>query len=273
MILQQIQSCGFQIAYKEVNSEQTKTILFIHGNSCSHRTWYKQFSGTEFKDYRLIAFDLPGHGASSDSADPANDYSPLRLGEILANAIKPLAGNDPFVLTGFSLGTNVVSEVLNHQMKPSGIILAAPSLLGKNYGLEKAFNLNASKVFFSDDSDKAVVSSFFENEILSGIKDDKTIHTEDFMKTRSPFRTSLLQSAALGKLSDEIQLLEQHGGPVMVMFGEKDSLLNTGYLDNPPFDLWKGNVVKIKDAGHYCHIDQPVVFNNLLGEYLKDVFK
>ena len=52
-----------------------RPILLIHGNSSSSRIWQKQLQGPLGAKYRLIAIDLPGHGASSPPPNPEQDYS------------------------------------------------------------------------------------------------------------------------------------------------------------------------------------------------------
>ena len=52
-----------------------RPILLVHGNSSSSRIWQKQLQGALGAKFRVIAIDLPGHGASSPPPDPAQDYS------------------------------------------------------------------------------------------------------------------------------------------------------------------------------------------------------
>src|SRR5579863_2300090 len=104
---------GIRIAYLEQNSRpENKTIFFIHGNSVSSRTWRKQLVDPLFSDHRLIAIDLPAHGDSGTAADPAHTYSLPMLANLMAKAVRLLANNQPFILAGVSLSTNIVAEML-----------------------------------------------------------------------------------------------------------------------------------------------------------------
>jgi pimeloyl-ACP methyl ester carboxylesterase len=47
-------------------------VLLIHGNSLSLR---KQLGGALPRKYRLVAFDLPGHGESGDALEPSRTYT------------------------------------------------------------------------------------------------------------------------------------------------------------------------------------------------------
>jgi non-heme chloroperoxidase len=66
---------GLTISYDDVNESKEDIIFFIHGNSQSRNIWDVQLHASQFANYRLIAFDLPGHGQSSASDNKFYDYS------------------------------------------------------------------------------------------------------------------------------------------------------------------------------------------------------
>jgi pimeloyl-ACP methyl ester carboxylesterase len=50
---------------------QGPPVVLIHGNSSSSRVFSRQLDGPLGQRFRLIAVDLPGHGASDDAKDPS----------------------------------------------------------------------------------------------------------------------------------------------------------------------------------------------------------
>src|ERR1700732_4882184 len=50
-------------------------VLLIHGNSFCREVFRHQMLGRLAESHRLIAFDLPGHGQSSDAPDPMRTYT------------------------------------------------------------------------------------------------------------------------------------------------------------------------------------------------------
>src|SRR5512135_3698386 len=63
---------GVNISVQEWGNPDGPEIIFIHGFLQSHLTWWKQVTDTMVaKKFRLITFDLPGHGASDKPLDPA----------------------------------------------------------------------------------------------------------------------------------------------------------------------------------------------------------
>jgi pimeloyl-ACP methyl ester carboxylesterase len=50
-------------------------VLLIHGNSSCKEIFRSQFESEALAALRLVAVDLPGHGASGDAHDPAAGYT------------------------------------------------------------------------------------------------------------------------------------------------------------------------------------------------------
>jgi pimeloyl-ACP methyl ester carboxylesterase len=61
-----IQSYQLKISYLEVNPNQQKTILLIHGNSASKEFFEPLMNEKALQGFRMIAVDLPGHGESTN---------------------------------------------------------------------------------------------------------------------------------------------------------------------------------------------------------------
>ena len=69
---------GVPLNVTEGGSPLGKEILFIHGVSQSYLSWLPQLNSDQLKGFRLVAFDLRGHG---NSAKPWNneDYADSRI--------------------------------------------------------------------------------------------------------------------------------------------------------------------------------------------------
>jgi len=81
-----------------------KTIVLIHGWTCDHTLWQPQIEGLS-RQYRVLAVDLPGHGASG----PAPDYTMTRFARAV-EAVMRAEGVERAILAGHSMGGAVMLE-------------------------------------------------------------------------------------------------------------------------------------------------------------------
>lgn len=265
---------GLKIAYFEKNPTADKMIFFIHGNSCSSRMWAKQLHSELLTNYRLIAFDLPGHGKSSASENPLEDYSPIGTAKILSSAVSKLAGKAPCILVGFSYGTNLVAEMLEYDVAPLGIVLMGACVIGQNFGLEKAFAQRTTPSIFSyNETEVGLVESFFLESMNAGNEKDLQNAIEDYLSANPVFKPTIFRTAGEGKITDEIQNLKNLGIPVCLIFGKTDRLVNIDYLDESPFSIWTNSVYKLPGAGHWVNIDDAAKVNQLISDYADEMFK
>ena len=101
--------------------------VLIHGNSCSSRAFSKQLDGMLGERFRLVALDLPGHGASDDARDPAI-YSFENQAKTVRASIEALGLSDAR-LVGWSLRGHLALELARDLPRARGfLIFGAPPL-------------------------------------------------------------------------------------------------------------------------------------------------
>jgi pimeloyl-ACP methyl ester carboxylesterase len=269
-----IHVAGTKLAYLDKNEEKENIIFFIHGNSLSSRSWNAQLNSELLKDYRLIAIDLPAHGDSEVAANPATDYSIPGLGAIMALAIKSLAGSSPYLMTGLSLGTNILAESLAFELRPGGIVLAGSCLVGEKYSLDSfAYPDTHIHVVFTEQAPENEVRKYAAQVMTN---DKEAIVDEfiaDYYGVKLPFRSVLMNSIQEHQFNDEIELVGSVNKPVLMIFGKDEQIINPDYLDDIPLNLWNQKIYKIPGASHLVNSDQPEAFNKLLAAYAADIFK
>lgn len=264
---------GIDLAYGEKNPSASHSIIFIHGNSVSARSWRKQWEDPLLEPYRLLAIELPAHGDSGVADDPATAYTLPALGQLLALAVRELTGDKPFLLAGVSLATNVMAEMLPHGIGAAGLLLAGPCVVGAEVPLEKLVKpgTHVSVVFMDEAGDEEVQQYGRETSLARG--EDQQIFLEDYYQVAAPFRSALGQSIAAGQYSDQVALLREAGLPLLVIFGADEQVIDPDYLDEVALPIWKDRIVKIPGASHLVNIDQPEAFNQQLAGFAREVFK
>lgn len=102
---------GVRIAVQESGNPGGLPIIFIHGLLGSHLNWEKQLNDPQLQRFRLITFDLRGHGLS-DKPQQSQAYSDgKRWAEDLRAVIEQSHARNP-LLVGWSLGGAVMTNYL-----------------------------------------------------------------------------------------------------------------------------------------------------------------
>jgi pimeloyl-ACP methyl ester carboxylesterase len=102
---------GVDLQVTEAGNPAGKPILFIHGYSQSAFSWRKQFAGDLRGDFRLIAFDLRGHGESGKPVQP-EAYTESRPWADDVAAILDALELRSVMLVGWSYAGYVIADYL-----------------------------------------------------------------------------------------------------------------------------------------------------------------
>jgi non-heme chloroperoxidase len=102
---------GLRLHAREWGQLDGPELLFIHGWSQSDLCWTKQISGNLARRFRIVTFDLRGHGFS-DAPRGAGHYTDARLwADDIAAVIDQVGLKHP-VLIGWSYGGFLISDYL-----------------------------------------------------------------------------------------------------------------------------------------------------------------
>lgn len=105
---------GLTIAAQEWGNPNGPEILFIHGFSQSHLSWMRQVNSDLAKEFRIITYDLRGHGASDKPEDPAK-YRDGKAWADEVQAVMDAAGLKRPVLVGWSYAGRVISDYVTYR--------------------------------------------------------------------------------------------------------------------------------------------------------------
>src|SRR5471030_1522701 len=130
---------GLTISAQEWGNPSGPEILFIHGFSQSYMSWMRQVDSDLAREFRIVTYDLRGHGNSDKPLDPAR-YRDSRAWGDEVQAVIDAAGFKRPVLVGWSYAGRVISDyVATHGAgKLAGInfvdasIKANPEFVGDN---------------------------------------------------------------------------------------------------------------------------------------------
>ncbi len=241
-------------------------VVFIHGNSSSREVFHKQFHSDLFKSYRLISFDLPGHGASGDAVKKTSTYPLPGLADATLELFERLNVRTP-VLVGWSLGGHIAMELMSRKVPLSGIFITGSPPVGAV--ISEGFRGNllsglASKGQFVEQEVSQFAKKVFGNEPS----------WEDVIRRTDPeFRSILFSAERRGEKSDQRAVVGSTSIPTAMVNGADDPIVNLDYIDQVPYgNLWKKMCLRVARSEHAPFLQNPTAYNALLAEFLADVF-
>jgi len=102
---------GVTLAIQESGNPDGPAIIFIHGLLGSRLNWKRQVDSRQLARYRMITYDLRGHGLSGKPAGQAAYREGRRWADDLAAVMTATQARKP-LLVGWSLGGTVISNYL-----------------------------------------------------------------------------------------------------------------------------------------------------------------
>lgn len=102
---------GVKLVVQESGNPNGPTVIFIHGLLGSRLNWERQTSSPELQRFRMVTYDLRGHGLSDMPTNVDAYTDGRRYADDLNAVIKATGSNHP-VLVGWSLGGAVMSNYL-----------------------------------------------------------------------------------------------------------------------------------------------------------------
>ncbi len=246
-------------------------LLMLHGSGMSRHAFDRQLNSALASRHRLIAIDLPGHGDSSDAADPATGYSITGLAACAAAAMSEL-GIARCAVFGWSLGGHLAIEMMaaNPELVAGIMVTGAPPIGRGPIAMLRGFQarwdmLLASKQTFSRRDAERYARLCFGNEPPQGI-------IETILRSDGRMRATVMRSMMRGDGADQRQTVETALVPVAIVNGSSDPITRASYLAGlDPAALWEGKTHTIAGAGHAPFWETPNVFNGLLHRFMEHV--
>ncbi len=261
---------GAQIAFLESDGDG-RTVVFVHGNSSSARTWLPVLTGPFGRSFRCLAFDLPGHGQSAPAADHSA-YSLPGYAAVLAGFTQACGAADA-VIVGWSLGGHIALEAAPAMPDAAGYVIFGTPPVASAAQMADAFLPNpAMNIGFTADVTPEMARTFAESFANPGSALPLDEFTTDILRTDGAARAALFASVGEGRFTDELAIVTALGRPLAILQGEGEQLVNLDYLQRLSIPtLWRGRVQLIPGAGHTAHQEAASAFTELLGQFIADL--
>lgn len=249
--------------FYEVQGEG-ETIVFIHGLGSSSQDWVYQ---TEFfsDHYRVIAYDVRGHGQSDK---PTGPYSVPMFSADLANLLKNI-GEDIVHIVGLSMGGWIAFQFavdFPEMVKSLTIVNSWADMRPKNF--KDRWNLFKRNVIFRLFSMRKIGEILAEGLFIKPEQAElRNKFIESWSKNHKPSYMAAMASAKRWSVSDKLREIIF---PTLVIAADEDYTPvedKQKYVDEMP----NAKLCVIDDSRHATPVEKPDEFNAVLYSFLDEV--
>ena len=264
---------GLQLHVREWGKEDGPPILFIHGWSVNHLCWAKQYESPLADEFRLVAYDLRGHGMSEAPLEP--EY--YTDGELWANDVAAIIDRlhlDRPVLVGWSYGGYIACDYVRAHGHDR---IAAIDLTGGAVKMgEAAFGTLLGPGFldyFADaTADDLPTNIQAMPAFVKGLV-AKPLPSDDFETLLcSTMAVPARIRANLGAREiDGDDVLRSLTVPLLLSHGREDTVVLPAMAEHVLATCPVAEVSWYEGVGHAAHLEEPERFNRELGELTRRV--
>jgi non-heme chloroperoxidase len=255
---------GVEIVLEETGNPQGREIIFIHGFSVSRLCWMKQLRGPLARDFRMVAYDLRGHGESGKPSDPACYRDGRRWADELAAVIEAAKMQKP-VLVAWSYAGRIVADYLRQF---GTCAIAGLNIVGAKTNSDPAFNAPLlaphQRGMASDDLETNVRGTIAFVEACARKWD-----ASDFLQCVAAAMVvpPQVRAALLGRPLDADDLYRAIDIPVLFTHGFHDAIAPLAAAQHGHAITPNSRLSIYGNAGHAPFMEEPERFNLELAEF------
>jgi non-heme chloroperoxidase len=260
---------GLRLHVREWGRADGPPILFIHGWSQNHLCWSKQYESAMADRFRLVAYDLRGHGMSE--APPGSEhYTDARLWADDVAAIIDRLELDRPVLVGWSYGPFIICDYLRAYGQDriaainfvEGAVKLGPAAFGTLIGPGFLDHFPGAT---ADDlpTNIAAMRSFVRTCVVKPVP-------EDDLETAMCYNVLVPAGIRAHLAAREIDcddILRGLTVPLLVTQGRADSVVLPAMAEHILATCPTADASWYDGVGHVPHLEEPERFNRELTEF------
>jgi len=260
---------NFTVSYSDHGPDNAPTVIFIHGFPLNRSMWDMQIEALK-ENYRVIAYDIRGHGNSEPGIDEF--FIELFVNDLL-RFMKKL-GIEKSILCGLSMGGYIaLNAVLRYPDRFDGLILNDTQCIAdapevKENRCQAIIRIMKNGVEQYADE---IIKNLFAPESFTN---KKNVIVEVKKMIVSITKQSLCNTLhALAERKETCDQLPEINIPVLIMVGIEDKITPIAAAQQMHEKILNSKLEIIQHAGHLSNLENPTAFNAHLVNFLELVSK
>jgi 3-oxoadipate enol-lactonase len=243
-------------------------VVLIHGHTLDLRMWDPQVAPLVDARYRVVRYDVRGHGRSEA---PATGYTYQNYSLDLRDLLDRLHIDAPAHLVGLSMGGGIALQfAVDHPQRVASLVLVDSAVPGFEYSSEFAQALEELvRVARSEGPRTALERVWLAHPLFDGIR--RFPERFQFVKSMVlayPARDYLDETEYPQPQWQVTDRLQEIRAPTLVLVGEDDLPDFRLIADILAANISAARQEVITDAGHLLNLEQPEAFNDALVRFL-----
>jgi 3-oxoadipate enol-lactonase len=243
-----------------------RPLLFVHGFPLDHSMWQHQIEYFS-RDYRVIAPDLRGFGASGATADK---LTMQQHADDLAALLAAIQIQEPVVLCGLSMGGYIAWQFVEHHADQLAGLIVCDSLANADPPEVAQARLTNAERIEREGSHAFLVESMLPRlfgEELARSDVDFVRETKRVMLSTPP-QTCAAALRGMAEREDYRAKLDKIRVPALILCGEKDIIAPAATMRDTAHAIPGAVYREIADAGHMAPLEKPQETNAALAGFL-----
>lgn len=261
---------GLRLTVYDGGNAAGPSIVFIQGFTGSYLSWEPQLAGQLATDFRLVAYDLRGHGASEKPLEPSK-YTDGTLWADDLNAVIQAKQLDRPILVGWSYGGYVISDYLRRYGDKAigGLLFLGSST--KNGTAEAAGYLTDEVLaLFGDVLSTDVQKSIDGTRALTRLFADGLRGTPWERAYGSAMMVPpAVRAAMFSRVLDNDDVLARIKVPTLVIHGDADRIVRVSAAKHTAATVPDAKLVVYNGVGHAVQLDAAQRFGRDLAEFVR----
>lgn len=257
---------GLTLATYEAGSPTGPPLLLLHGNSLAADVFERQWQAPALQGFRLVAFDLPGHGQSPPAP---GHYAVAAMRAVVLAAVRALRLEQALVVAHSYAGL-LFFGLLPELPALRGMLAVGAPPVTTGADVQAAFQASDTiGLYYVLTVTEAQAEEMARYALRpTATSTEVALLAADIRRTDGPARTDLGASIAAGELGDQVGNVARTAVPLAFVAGALDRALHLAYFEAlvAP-SRWGPPVQPIPAAGHPPFLENPAIFNQLLLDF------